>query len=315
MLRAAKSLGRRLIQYTRELAGRRRFIASIRDSDVFLVTYPKSGTTWVAFFLASIIADRTRGGRRDLTLDGMQGWVPGVNPHYLREPLPEVKGGQTPRIFKAHSPANPWFRHVVYLVRDPRDVMVSYFYHFRRRKDDFDLSMEEFVERNDHYAGDWGEHVRGWLKRTSDEHVLLLRYEDLHLEPVTSFRRIAEACGIDLTDEELQHYVERSSFGRMRKAEEVASTENVRGIDFIRQGVVGDWRSELSEGSVRMIEQRYGDLMKILGYEPCFAPHSAGLEADAAVPERTHELTDSSGDAGGPRGSVTPGASTGARQT
>ena len=98
----------------------------------------------------------------------------------------------------------------------------------------------------------------------------MVRYEDLKASTFATFRRIVGFCGITLSDEELAGYIERSSFENMRRAEVACDGDEAGSIRFTRKGVVGDWRNELSPGSVKLIEERYGRLMVSLGYELSF---------------------------------------------
>ena len=128
------------------------------------------------------------------------------------------------------------------------------------------MSIDEYVERNDTWPSDWGKHVRGWLAQSGSEDVLFVRYEDLKASTFASFRKIVDFCGLDLSEDELADYIERSSFENMQLAEEPVG-DRLADIRFIRKGVVGDWQSELSRRSAQLIQERYGDLMAVLGYE------------------------------------------------
>jgi hypothetical protein len=276
MGRLVKKLINRPRTAFRRVSGRARFRRSIRPSDVFIVTFPKSGTNWVGFLLALVAADRATGSKTEITLGESSDWVRGVNEEYSGgRPLLEDPRLGEPRVFKIHAPCDPIFPRVIYVVRDPRDVMVSYYYHNRRKKLKFEISIDEYVARNDTWPCDWGDHVAGWLSRADQDDVLIIRYEDLKENTQASFRRIVDFCGLDLSDEQLTDYIERSSFDRMSKAEEaVRELEAAAGVTearddlrFMRRGVVGDWKTELSAESVRLIEERYGDLMASLGYD------------------------------------------------
>jgi hypothetical protein len=272
MLRITKRLMNRTRNVVRNTMGRKRFERSIRPSDIFIVTFPKSGTNWVGYFLALVVADRATGQRAEPDLDEANQWVRGANSEYLGgEPLPGDEDGRSrdPRVYKIHAPHDPKLRRAIYLVRDPRDVMVSYYYHRQRKtQQQLGLSIDEYVEANDTWPCDWGEHVSGWLDHADSPDVLLLRYEDLKTDTKESFRRIADFCDLRLTDEELADYIERSSFSNMRQAEAAAGSPEAGDLRFTRKGVVGDWRNELSPESVALIEQRYGTLMRRLDYGP-----------------------------------------------
>ena len=265
---AARHLIARPRKAIRRTVGRARFMRSVRASDTFVVTFPKSGTTWVSYLLALVRADRATGDRCELSLNDSILWVPGVNDEYFRGGrLPDEPHLQDPRVFRVHAPYDAGLPRVVYIVRDPRDAMVSYYYHNRRGKAEFDTSIDEYVEGNATWPCDWGEHAGGWSAQADRENVLLMRYEDLKARTFESFRTILDFCRLELTDDELVDYIERSSFEKMQRAEEPVGVRSARDIRFIRKGVAGDWRSELSPESAQLIVRRYEGLMASLGYE------------------------------------------------
>ncbi len=148
--------------------------------DVFVVSYPKSGNTWVRFLIAHLVAEG-----RPVDFSSVQEIVPGID--WL--PANKLRSLARPRILKSHEYFDPRYGKLLYLVRDPRDVVVSYYHHdIRRRLIPEGYPMEQYVERFldgrlDPY-GSWHEHVGSWLgARESDPGFLLVRYEDLSAAP------------------------------------------------------------------------------------------------------------------------------------
>lgn len=201
-------------------------------------------------------------------LSDFRRFVPDINaPFAATKTLDEFRSLADPRVFTTHAKFTDAFKRVIYLVRDPRDVMVSYYYHHLRSVLSFDMGIDEFVLRNGMRPGDWGEHVLGWLEKPSDSKQVV-RYEDLHATPEATFRKVIEFCGLEVSDEQLGAYIGKSSFDNMRRLEETKHSGNVRRIRFVRQGKVGDWCAELPDSSVKLIESRYTNIMHELGYAP-----------------------------------------------
>ena len=170
---------------------------------------------------------------------------------------------------------------MIYIVRDPRDVALSY-YDFSRKYRHFEdgYPLERYIE--DFVAGrlisaDWGtwaENVASWaFARGARRGFLLLRYEDMQAHPEQELTRIAEFLGIDTSPERLKTAIERSSAERMREMEKKqgkdwVTTRNKRDdIPFIRTATAGGWKNKLSSESVAVIEAAWGSIMAQLGYE------------------------------------------------
>ena len=103
------------LKFFLELAAPGRRVTVFPD-DTFLVSYPKSGNTWVRFLLANLIHPNEK-----VSFSNINRLLPApgvLSKRFLRT-LPR------PRILKSHEPFDARFKKVIYLVRDPRDVAVS----------------------------------------------------------------------------------------------------------------------------------------------------------------------------------------------
>jgi Sulfotransferase domain len=256
----------------RYLAGqdppRRRLI--VDKDDTFLVSYPKSGNTWVRLLLANLVHPEEA-----VTLTGADRIIPSVDGQSRRyfEQMPR------PRLIKSHYPFCQTYKRVIYVVRDPRDIAVSqYYFQIKRRvlEEGFpvDKFISSFVAGEVCPYGSWGENVASWMgARNGDPNFLIIRYEDLLRRTQAELYRIAALLQMDVTPERLALAVERSTAKQMRKMEKQewhlwASTKNTRqDISFIRAATDGQWQSVLSSSSVRKIEAAWGHLMLIFGYK------------------------------------------------
>src|SRR5437588_5980082 len=118
----------------RVIAGRR---LTVFPDDVFIVSYPKSGNTWARFLIGNLFHDD-----EPVTFANVEERVPSIYVH------PDRALRRLPRILKSHECFDPRYRRVIYIVRDPRDVAVSYYHHcikMRWLKDT--CSLGEFVPR------------------------------------------------------------------------------------------------------------------------------------------------------------------------
>ncbi|MBZ5548204.1 MAG: sulfotransferase domain-containing protein [Acidobacteriia bacterium] len=263
---------KRLIQTMKRVLGQTspgRYF-EVFDDDTFIVSFPKSGNTWTRFLIANLLHPEELA-----TFSNIDRLVP-ESEGLTRSQLKRVP---RPRIMKSHEYFDPRFRKVIYIVRDPRDVAVSQFHFYRKRRriaDDYPIEkfVTRFVAGDTSDYGSWGDNVSSWLvTRQSSAGFLLLRYEDMVAHTVTELTRVAAFLGVNVTPERVAQAVERSSADQMRKLEganAMASvTKNTRqDIPFVRAAGSGGWKKSLPESSVVELESAWAPLMKWLGYEP-----------------------------------------------
>jgi hypothetical protein len=278
-----QSSGRRLLdalaQAARVLTGRQ--IAgrglTVFPDDIFLVSYPRSGNTWTRFLLGNLISPDD-----PVTFSNIESLIPEIyfnRDRFLRQ-LPR------PRMLKSHEPFQPHYPRVIYIVRDPRDVAVSFYHHnVKARNIPDDYPMASFVPRFiagefDRKFGSWRDNVLSWTAlRGADPSFLMLRYEEMKRDPLRALADVVaflERCSfrkIDASVVALQRAIELSSPERMRALERQESgrwvlTKGTRSDKpFVRSAVSGGWTSQLAPQSVAEIEAAWGDLMQRLGYE------------------------------------------------
>ncbi|MGB9234955.1 MAG: sulfotransferase domain-containing protein [Terriglobales bacterium] len=268
----------RLINATKRALGRTnpgRYF-QVFDDDVFLVSFPKSGNTWTRFLIANLLHPE-----EPVTFGNIDRLIP-ESEDLTKNQLKRVP---RPRIMKSHAYFDPRFRKVIYIVRDPRDVAVSQFHFYRKRRriaDDYPIEqfVSRFVTGDTSDYGSWGDNVASWLAaRQNSSAFLLLRYEDMVARTVPELTRAAEFLDISASPERLAQAVERSSAEQMRKLEGKNATATVtrntrQDIPFVRAAGSGGWRQSLPESCVTELETAWSPLMKWLGYEPALVNHS-----------------------------------------
>ncbi len=291
-LRAFAQAGRVLTG--RQLAGRG---VTVYPDDVFLVSYPRSGNTWTRFLLGNLIYQDA-----PVTFSNIESRIPEIyfNPDRMLRALPR------PRMLKSHESFQPQYPHVIYIVRDPRDVAVSFYHHNVKAKNiPDDYPMTSFVPRFiagefDPKFGSWRDNVLSWLSVRGDSpDFMMLRYEDMKRDTAGALLQVLDflqRCSfrkLDSSPEVLQKAVELSSPERMRELEKkeaanwVLTKKTRSDKPFVRTAKAGGWKSQLAPESVAAIESAWGDLMHRLGYE------TSPAAKEAPVAATTHQGTHS----------------------
>jgi len=165
---------------------------------------------------------------------------------------------------------------VIYVVRNPLDVALSYADHLGVQVDDaLDLMATSGFETPpsethvpEHHS-DWSSHVKSWTQ-TPHAALHVVRYEDMASKPAPTFAGIARFVGIDAPRERLLRAVRFSSFKVLRAQEKkdgfVERTQVQK--NFFRAGKSGAWRKQLSAGQVRRVLDTHREQMERFDYVP-----------------------------------------------
>ncbi|XP_054850092.1 sulfotransferase 2B1-like [Eublepharis macularius] len=245
----------------------------VRDSDVFSITYPKSGTTWMQEILSLIHSNG------DPTLSqSVPSWerVPWIEQKTAVEYLENRPG---PRLITSHLPSTlfpeSFFASqakAIYTVRDPRDVCVSLYYYakmssFLEYKEDFGEFIEMFSAGKILF-GSWFDHVKGWLVYRNQINFLLLTYDELLQNLQGSVLRICQFLGKDLDASAVDSVVANASFETMKSNKMVNyslipdDVMDQKVSPFFRKGISGDWKNHFTPEQSAAFHHLYQEKMK-----------------------------------------------------
>ena len=247
---------RRGIQHIRRRWRRRR-------ADVHLISYPKCGRTWLVVLLSKAL--ELHYGirlRKPLRLRGYaRPWrdIPYILQHHDGGPeflLPEEL---------EQDKSDYAGRKVVFMVRDPRDVLVSSYFQKTRRNANYQGRMEDYVRERRGGIETLVDFYNIWARnRDVPGDFLLLRYEDLHTDTADQLRRVLEFIGMqDVSTETLRAAVDFGRFDNMRQLESRnamgSSSLAARDADDTesyktRKGEVGGYREYLDGESLEYVE-------------------------------------------------------------
>jgi Sulfotransferase domain. len=223
---------------------------TVFPDDTFLVSFPRSGNTWTRFLVCNLLDPD-----HPVNFAELETRIPEI--YFV--PDRDLRNFPRPRVIKSHECFDPRYPKLIYIVRDPRDVLISYYeFQLKRRVISDDCSLEEFLPRFMESAiepkiGSWRDHVVSWIAtRRGQESCLLLRYEEMLANTEREAAKIAAFLGLDSSPERTARAVELSSADRMRKLEkeqagEWSATKKTRqDKPFIRKAVSGDWKTRLT---------------------------------------------------------------------
>ncbi|MBU6415184.1 sulfotransferase domain-containing protein [Patescibacteria group bacterium] len=260
----------------REKWRRQVFLKDLRNSDVFLVGHPKSGNTWLAYAIAMLL---NKDQAERIHLSNLKQFVPTV--HGRDYAIANFNTLHNPRVFRNEQPRYPDdYPKVIYLVRDPRAVLVSYYHHYLVFCQEEPKTLQEFVQEyvsNGHVVDfepdilEWDAQVRAWIRRAKRQPVLTVTYEAMRNDLRSVLVEVGRFIGFRLESSDIDTAVLRSGFESMKQDEAEYGSEAYADIlapkeRFIRIGKAEGWKSELERESIARIEKKYGDVMKHFNY-------------------------------------------------
>ena len=256
----------------------------LRSDDVWVVAYPKAGTTWAQ----QIVRLVRHGGKDDgKVLSESVPWLEALSHMYPHVNVDELS---SPRIFQSHFkydimpcglPSETPCKYI-YVTRNAKDVAVSYYHHHRgfkklhRVEVEWDSFFDMFASGQIHF-GDYFDHVLSWWAHRNDDNVLFLKYEDMKKDLPAAVRQIAKFIGQDLSNEVVDEIVCRTTFATMKNDPKAnhSWTAHLRDPSeepFMRRGVVGDWKNIFTEEQSRKLDMLYERHFVPAGLELEFLP-------------------------------------------
>jgi hypothetical protein len=257
-----------------------------RQADVFLLSYPKTGRTWLRVMLGQMLA--------------LHHGHPELAQVELGERMPRFPG--VPRMLAKHdgmpqkktaaeiNPDRSEFAgcRVILLARDLRDTVVSNYFQVTRREHRFEGDLATYLRWP---RGSFEGMLRYYNVWAAQRHVprdfLLVRYEDLHADTARELRRVARFLGLaGVTEATIEAAVEHGSFGSMKKRE---ATRPADGTPLAagkagdpesfktRRGKIGGFVDYLSADDVAWLNRRIDtELDPFYGYSsaPLPRPHA-----------------------------------------
>jgi hypothetical protein len=263
-----------------------------RDADVYLLSFPKVGRTWLRVMLGKLLAEHF--GYPALAL----GELDDDTRRYRGVPRIVVKHDGAPHRRTPAEIATDKREfadvRVILLVRDPRDTTVSNYFQVTRREGTFEGDLGAWLEAPRGSVRSMLRYYETWARqRHVPQALLLVRYEDLKADAAGQLRRIAKFLGLDaVSDATIAAAVEHGAFERMRAREaaqpadgsrfaagQAGDTESFK----TRRGLVGAYRDYLTAAQVDWLDARVAEMDSWYGYGSATTPSDASQDARPAT--------------------------------
>ncbi|XP_043942105.1 sulfotransferase 2B1-like [Protopterus annectens] len=243
----------------------------VRDNDIFNITFPKSGTTWMLEILSLIYKNG------DATwCNTVQNWerAPWVE---AKDLCAIVEKNTSQRLISSHLPIQLFPKSIynsnakiVYTARNPRDVVVSLHYmcktaQFLEPPENFTETLDLFLKGEVIY-GNWFDHITGWLGMKDKLNILYITYEELKKDLRGSVVKLCNFLGKELDDAAIDSVVENASFKVMKNNNMSNFSQsdqiNANISPFMRKGVTGDWKNHFTVAQSEHFDAVYQERMK-----------------------------------------------------
>lgn len=232
------------------------------ENDIYIVGYPKSGNTWMQFIVSCIKY--------------------GINPDFLSESLaqelvPDIHARKyykrySPQMaFKAHSLPNKIMKQVIYIVRDGRDVLASYYGMYQSMG--ISVDVKKMVTKGDFLnTCKWHEHISSWKKNPYNAKILVIKYENLISNPITELQKISFFLNIKQDDSFLTKVADGNTFEKIKNKAIVMGTakhffdQHADGHKFYRKGKVGSFKEDIPDEVLEIFQNESFQELSELGY-------------------------------------------------
>ncbi|XP_062298485.1 sulfotransferase 2B1-like [Scomber scombrus] len=252
---------------------------TFRPDDILIVTYPKSGTTWMQEIVPLIMS-----GGDPASVETLPNWdrVPWLEVGQSRTHKHEER--PSPRMFATHFQYNmmpPSFfdvkPKVIYVMRNPKDVFTSSFHYYGMISFVGDQGTQsEFLHKfldGKVMFGSWFDHVKGWLNAEDKERIMYISYEEMITDLKESVARMSQFLEKSLDAQVIEKIADRCVFKNMKQNKMSNYSQVPRGFmdqtksEFLRKGIAGDWKNQLTVAEVKHFDAVYKDRMKDFKYK------------------------------------------------
>jgi hypothetical protein len=234
-----------------------------RKNTYSLCSFQKSGRTWVRYFLANYI-NIYYGLNIAIDMHTVYDVVPAYDYKLLNKTLQLIEkfDSDIPLVLSSHT---VYKKHlysktpIIFVVRSVYDIMVSYYYHKKKHRSEFNGDISTFIRSNGYGMVHFVNYINSWSKYLASSVALIVSYEDMHFDTKNTFSKIISFLNIPMDENLLILAIEKSTFTNMQKSEVNSGipghSYNLDDVNArrMRSGVVGDYINHLSSDDIEYI--------------------------------------------------------------
>lgn len=284
----------------------------------WLASYPKSGNTWTRIFLANLLNENNKcvdiNSIDTGAIASSRDWVQAALGFNINELNNDEVDQLRPQAYRwLSSKANDYEFHKTHdafsysndgyplfplaatqgalvIARNPLDVVVSFSFH---NNESIDRTITRLNDKHSVLCGkndrlqkqlrqqlySWSGFYQSWLDAEAPKYIV--RYEDMHANPMVTFSRISRFLKIEAPDTEIERAIASSTMSELQEQEGQSSfrEKSPKAERFFRKGAVDDWKNYLSNNQVERIIECHAEMMQKLGYlNSKYQPEVVGFE-------------------------------------
>lgn len=235
------------------------------DADGFIASYPKAGRTWLRFILVNYF---NRFFDLGLTIDlhSMFWVIPNdlLDRQRGRRAYRFDHRAEVPLLVASHAPYRKALfggRPIVFMLREPKDLMVSAYFHKTRHGGGYQGGIKAFLRDPDHGLADYLRYANGWAARLADHRHLLTSYEQLSGDTAGVVEAVVRFFGVPVDRAALDEAISASRFEAMQAVEVakgIAGHSHDRSVADsrrVRKGKIGGYREHLDADDIAYADQ------------------------------------------------------------
>lgn len=226
---------------------RKLFLKEEFKADILVISFPKCGRTWFRTILGKYF-------------EKYYGIPFSLDFKYSKSNIPSLIFSHSLFFLKLYKT-----KKTVFLIRDPRDVVVSYYYHYSKRKNFYSGTLHSFLRST------WG--IKSIIKYNNNiyhyfqynhDNTIIVRYEDLRKNTFFVMESILKQLNIPVDEKLLRESIEFCEFSKMQKYEKENkfADKRLKAVDpkdtetfKVRKGKVGGYKQEMDSQDIEFVNK------------------------------------------------------------